>query len=236
MLVVLSSLVSKRKMPKIECHVMLDLETMGLVKNAVLTRIAAIAFNIEDGTELEPTHFNELINTKSCTDVGLKIDGDTISWWLTQGPETLQKHCLDAFLEGRLFYTCLDEMKLILKLIFIGKELRTVLLEFTSWIEQLKKLYDTHEIFVWGNGAAADIAWLSSAYTACNIPTPWKFWNERDVRTICHIGKLLGGTDFKKDLKFQGEKHNPIDDCLHQIAYIVPVLSELRSRLIKNAC
>jgi hypothetical protein len=77
--------------------------------------------------------------------------------------------------------------------ICLGKDIRTVLLEFTAWMEMLKKTYDTNDIFLWGNGAAADIAWISSAYSACHLPTPWKFWHERDVRTMTHIGKLLKG-------------------------------------------
>lgn len=59
-------------MPKTECHVMIDLETLGLAKNAVITRVATVAFDIIDGQELD-TRFDELVNAKSCTDIGLGL-------------------------------------------------------------------------------------------------------------------------------------------------------------------
>jgi hypothetical protein len=82
-------------MTKTECHVMLDLETLGLAKNAVITRVAAVAFNILDGKALA-NDFDELVNAKSCTDVGLKIDGDTVSY----SNRLIHKHLILGRLHG----------------------------------------------------------------------------------------------------------------------------------------
>lgn len=56
------------------------------------------------------------------------------------------------------------------------RSLKEVLEEFTEWLGEDPK--------VWGNGACADNIWLKSAYQHCNLPVPWKFWNDRCYRTV----------------------------------------------------
>lgn len=56
------------------------------------------------------------------------------------------------------------------------RSLKEVLEEFTEWLGEDPK--------VWGNGACADNVWLKSAYAACDLGVPWKFWNDRCYRTV----------------------------------------------------
>jgi exodeoxyribonuclease VIII len=67
-------------MNKDTIRVMLDLETLGTVPNSVITSIGAVKFNAS-GISSE---FYTRVDIKSCTDLGLVIDPQTIIWWLGQ--------------------------------------------------------------------------------------------------------------------------------------------------------
>lgn len=59
-------------------HIMIDLETLGLQPNAVITQISAIAFDIQP---LIIGHsFNKHINIQSHLDDGAVIDGESLLW------------------------------------------------------------------------------------------------------------------------------------------------------------
>ena len=187
---------------------MLDLETLGLVKNAVITRIAAVVFNIDDGSFQEEIDIR--VKAKSCVDAGLKIDGATVEWWLKQDEALIQDTLVTSIFEGEL----------------LPEALKT----FTAWIESLKKKYDSWNVMVWGNGACADNAWMHSAYQACHMEVPWKYFHDRDLRTLVYLGQILTGDSSKKKMIFEGNRHNPLDDCKHQIRYAVITLNALKAR------
>ena len=67
---------------------------------------------------------------------------------------------------------------------------------------------------VWGNSASFDLGLLGDAYAKLNRPIPWKFYNERCVRTLVALEP-----EIKKNHVFKGISHNAIDDCKNQIAY-----------------
>ncbi|MBS4064197.1 MAG: 3'-5' exoribonuclease [Chitinophagaceae bacterium] len=63
-------------------NVMIDIETMGTNKRAVIASIAAVEFDLASGQK--GRHFYEKVDIQSCLDLGLQVDGDTIKWWLNQ--------------------------------------------------------------------------------------------------------------------------------------------------------
>ena len=65
---------------------------------------------------------------------------------------------------------------------------------------------------VWANGIDFDLPKLRSAFGAAKLP--WKFWNQRDMRTVL---ALASDCFDPKQIEFVGVKHNAKDDCLHQI-------------------
>lgn len=67
---------------------------------------------------------------------------------------------------------------------------------------------------VWGNGARFDLGLLADAHEKCGRILPWKHGEERDVRTLAGLRPHI-----KETAVFNGVKHNPIDDCIHQINY-----------------
>lgn len=71
---------------------------------------------------------------------------------------------------------------------------------------------------VWGNGATFDITILEHAYSRVNLAAPWKFWEIRDMRTLVEAAAARGFN--KVSVPFEGEKHNAMDDAVHQARVI----------------
>lgn len=141
--------------------------------------------------------FYSPVDLVSSIKYGGTVDGDTVKWWLRQSAEA----------RAEIF--------------------RCELLDISSVLYELSDFTqtDTH-IKVWGNGATFDNIILRSAYESCGIPVFWKFWNDRDVRTIVELGHAIG-IDPKNNIKFDGERHNALDDAIHQAKYVSAIYTEL---------
>ena len=61
--------------------VMLDLETMGNNSNSAIIAIGAVAFSLDSGVY---DKFYANVHLQTSLDAGLKVDGSTVEWWLTQ--------------------------------------------------------------------------------------------------------------------------------------------------------
>ena len=137
--------------------VMLDLETMGNNSNSVIIAIGAVAFD-ENGVY---DKFYVNVNMQTCLDVGMKVDGSTVEWWLTQSEDAR-----DSLLKNRV-------------------SIQSALSGFSKWYE------DTNAEEVWGNGAMFDNTILGNAYRSCGMQIPWKFWNDRCYRTVKNMYPLV---------------------------------------------
>jgi len=73
--------------------VMLDLETMGRKSNSAIVSIGAVEFNIETGET--GREFYAVIDLNSCLDFGLKVQADTIYFWLQQNQAARDAICCD---------------------------------------------------------------------------------------------------------------------------------------------
>jgi len=192
--------------------IMLDLKTLGLCDNVVITQLSAYSFSMDDGTCLES--FNEHIGIKNSVQKGLKIDGSSMEWWFKQP----NKVYLDVFVK---------EMDSEIKL-------EDILIKFTLWIKTLKERYGIDHksnINIWGNGALADNKWIRQAYKVCNMETPWAFHEDRDVRTIAELGRRLYNYEYR-NIIFEGTVHNALDDCKHQIKYCHEIYNKLKNQKI----
>jgi len=61
-------------------RVMVDIETLGLERDAAIISIGAVEFDTHGLGET----FEASINLTSCQDAGLNIDAGTLEWWLEQ--------------------------------------------------------------------------------------------------------------------------------------------------------
>ncbi len=201
--------------------IMLDLETIGLCDNVVLTQISAVAFNMQKVKHKVPfdnypiqkgstlSEFNVHIDAKSCVANGLKVDGSTVEWWLKQPEDVINNVFVKAIMGGEGTYG-----------------LPVALESFKNWIDETKKKYKKKYVNVWGNGMLADNKWIRQAFKACSMPEPWQFYQDRDVRTIVELGKRIFQYDYKS-VEFEGQKHNALDDCKHQIKYVCEIFDRL---------
>lgn len=61
-------------------RIMLDLETLGINPGSVIVAIGAVKLNSAE--TFDPFYLR--IDPRSCTDIGLTIDPETVTWWLKQ--------------------------------------------------------------------------------------------------------------------------------------------------------
>ncbi|MEL9826134.1 3'-5' exoribonuclease, partial [Escherichia coli] len=99
----------------------------------------------------------EFSKTIDLETAGGVIDRDTIKWWLKQSREAQSAIMTDEI------------------------PLDDALLQLREFIDE-----NSGEFFVqvWGNGANFDNTILRRSYERQGIPCPWRYYNDRDVRTI----------------------------------------------------
>lgn len=90
--------------------------------------------------------------------------------------------------------------------------IKRVLKRFISWFQPNNK-------YVWANSPSFDLIIIKHALKTCGLPTPWKYYNERCVRTL---SALVPGVK-EKAIPSQ-QAHNALADCLHQISYSCEIL------------
>ncbi|EEZ4274776.1 exonuclease [Escherichia coli] len=178
-------------------HLMIDLETMGTNANAPIVVIGAVFFDPQTG-EIGPV-FYIVISLTDAMNTGAVPDGGTIEWWLKQSSEARA-----AILT--------DQVKL-----------KDALSRFREFINEYS---DEKFVQVWGNGATFDNAILRRSYERQGIPCPWRYHNDRDVRTIVELGKTID-FDARTVIPFEGVRHNALDDARHQAKYVSAIWQKL---------
>ena len=141
----------------------------------------------------------EFIKTIDLETAGGVIDRDTIKWWFKQSREAQSAIMTDEI------------------------PLDDALLQLREFIDE-----NSGEFFVqvWGNGANFDNTILRRSYERQGIPCPWRYYNDRDVRTIVELGKAID-FDARTAIQFEGERHNALDDARYQAKYVSVIWQKL---------
>ena len=140
--------------------------------------------------------FSKTIDAKTG---GGTVDISSIEWWLVQSSEARS-----AILVNQI-------------------PLDDALLQFREFISEHS---DEKLVQVWGNGATFDNVILRRSYERQGIPCPWRYHNDRDVRTIVELGKTIG-FDARTAIPFEGVPHNALDDTRHQAKYVSAIWQKL---------
>ncbi|EFG7696211.1 3'-5' exoribonuclease [Escherichia coli] len=141
----------------------------------------------------------EFSKTIDLETAGGVIDRDTIKWWLKQSREAQSSILTDEI------------------------PLDDALLQLREFIDE-----NSGEFFVqvWGNGATFDNVILRRSYERQGIPCPWRYTNDRDVRTMVALG-LVMDFDARTTIPFEGERHNALHDARYQAKYVSAIWQKL---------
>ncbi|EOP8701194.1 3'-5' exoribonuclease, partial [Escherichia coli] len=141
----------------------------------------------------------EFSKTIDLETAGGVIDRDTIKWWLKQSREAQSAILTDEI------------------------PLDDALLQLREFIDE-----NSGEFFVqvWGNGANFDNVILRRSYERQGIPCPWRYTNDRDVRTMVAMG-LVMDFDARSVITFEGERHNALHDARYQAKYVSAIWQKL---------
>ncbi len=135
-------------------HLMIDLETLGVVPGCAITQIGLCAFNV-DNDDIESLLIR--IDMDSCFGYDLFAQGSTLRWWFKQSEAARASMAeeggfplLQAFVDMCVFYTerCDDRTR------------------------------------VWSHGASFDEPILQVAGYKVGIMMPWHHGQIRDTRTL----------------------------------------------------
>lgn len=181
-------------------HLMIDIEAFGKKADSPVVSIGAVFFDPSTGNT--GSEFYKVISLESAMASGGVPDASTIIFWLKASPEARSELVMDDAIP-------LDDALLQLNE-FIGEN----------------AVNGPDSVQVWGNGATYDNVLLEASYDRTGIPCPWKFWNNRDVRTVVELGKAVG-CEPRYEIPFEGEPHKAISDALHQVKYVSAIWQRL---------
>ena len=186
-------------------HIMLDLETLGVVPGCVGFSIGAVEFHPERN-ELG-SEFYVVIDVESCRDHYLREEEGTKTWWAKQSPEarTALEHALS------------------------GNALRLVnaMVQFDDWLRGLTN--DRRNIRLYGNGADFDNPILACMYDASGVSPFLPAWGGRCYRTLKNLHELLGDAYAAPKLERQGTYHNALDDAKSQATHLMEIVAAIRN-------
>ncbi|WP_313079526.1 3'-5' exoribonuclease domain-containing protein [Atlantibacter sp.] len=185
---------------KLFTHLMVDLETVGSNPDAPIVSIGAVFFEPSTG-ETGP-EFYQVVDLASAMRFGAQPDASTILWWMKQSSEARSALLVED-----------------------AADLDVALTLFSEFLCE-NAANGTKSVQVWGNGATFDNVLLKQSYGLVGGAAPWRFVNDRDVRTIVELGNAVG-INPRYDIPFEGDKHNALADARHQAKYVSAIWQRL---------
>ena len=164
-------------------HLSIDIETLGTRPGAIVMSVGLVPFTQRERVDGAQAEYWRISVVDSLIH-GLEADRDTRDWWKKQTSDA--RKALD-----------------------VG-EVRT--LESTAYrLEHILRTHCTDDCCVWMKGPSFDGVLLTAALEKAGKRVPWKYWQERDVRTIC---------DGIVEPRREGTYHNAADDAVHQAKWV----------------
>lgn len=188
--------------------IMVDLETLGTRQDTIVLEISAVEFNRYTGEIGEV--FDAKLDIDEQVQYRRSLNCETLQWWFKQDEEA-RKNIFDKDVD------------------IIRFNIPWALSEFSNFVERCNNKCnsdsDRRVVKLWGNGSLFDLGILQNMYETClpNMKLPWKFWAVNDVRTIVDLNP-----DVKKNCEFDGTPHCAVDDCKHEIKYLVETLKTIK--------
>lgn len=202
---------------------MTDLETLGTKNDSVVAEVSVVGFELHTGKIVAENTWHLSVDEQ--LQAGRTVTSGTLAFWVMQSEEARKKLLL-----------ALDEhcdreaLKLPVSVDFFLTDLREfVLLESLRWEQQNPELSGytpgTYpKPLVMGNGIRFDCGKIADLYEKANRETeyPWGYAGDADVRTLHQLAP-----HYKYAEEFVGVPHYGLDDCKHQIKYVVKTYKTL---------
>jgi hypothetical protein len=177
-------------------HCMIDLETVDSGPNAAILSIGACIFDPSSDV-LASSFYTRISIPDQLANYERAQSANTMKWWEDQTEEA-----------RKVFYEP-------------AYDVEYALIQFTKY---LTNDYTNDDVCVWGNGVGFDNVILRNLFTASRFPVPWKFYNDRDYRTIKN---LLLPREYVKP-EFVGTPHYAVDDAIHQAKNLQAIFKVLK--------
>jgi DNA polymerase III epsilon subunit-like protein len=139
---------------------MIDLETLSTATDAAILSIGAVKFDpFSNETKYgDCDKFYVKVDLDSCNELNLSIQDSTIEWWANQSKEAQD----EAFgIENRV--------------------------HIKDAFDRLYK-FCWGSSYVWSNGSGFDLVICNTIFNKLGKTVPWKYYQERDVRTYFSLG------------------------------------------------
>jgi hypothetical protein len=170
---------------------MVDIETLGTKANSVILSIGAVQFDLRTGKLGK--EFHQSIEIQSCLDEGLEIMESTRQWWEGQPEAWAAMEATEKF------------------------PLKQVMADFRKYMGSLGVV--PSKLKIWGNSNRFDLNIIENAYMKLGEDNPWKFYNEKDVRTLAGLAPWIK-TSVVTEAAAKGEVlHDALVDCKVQVEY-----------------
>lgn len=179
-----------------DTFMMIDFETLAL-KSPIVFEIGVVIFDILGIKE----EILIKVCPKSCQDIGLNLDINTLSWWLNENKELLSEKVNSK-----------DALR-------VEEAIALLFQTYQEW-------YCTKVV---GNGSLADILWVHQIVDKLKESTnfkeeiPWSFRDEMCFRTL----KVLLPS---VNIEFEGTRHDALDDAKWQSLYMTEVLKNIEDK------
>lgn len=193
--------------------VTLDIETEATTPDAVICTIGAVIINIVTGEE-RAEFYTRCITQTQVDQLGRVTDEETQAFWLKQSEENPTAFD-EAFDHSLLRF-----------------ELKAALEAFKDWYHQNFTAGQRPAVFA--NGPEFDCVIVAHAYKQLLLELPWDHGCNQSVRTMVWMGRVILGIDPKKELHFEGDRHDALADARHeaqQIHHIFKAFLQLKERL-----
>ncbi|WP_437881057.1 3'-5' exonuclease [Pseudomonas sp. LRF_L74] len=174
-------------------HFVVDLETLSTDPRAAIASIGIVC--VRDLAIADELYIR--VDPKSSALLGGQIDASTVQWWLKQSAEARAE--IDGSQPSAGIHWARDAV-----------------------VEFMRRCSDNLDrALVWGNGSSFDNVILREAFKAVDDDAPWKFWNDRDLRTISALYP-----EAKRSIVFEGIQHHALDDARHEARILIAALQQ----------
>ena len=181
-------------------HIVIDLETLDTSPTSLVLSIGAASGYQQP--LLTPIQWNLELSSQMLK--GRTSSVATRDWW-TKQPAEVQEAA-----------TCNP------------RQTRAALEEFCAWFTALSSQQGDTPVSIWGNSPSFDLTILANLLTQYGFPVPWKYFQEKDLRTF---GACMGES-FRESREAAANTlaHSAKADAVAELAFILRHLREERTR------